>query len=79
MTVPFFLLIHIFLLFQGFDGHGRRHGFIDSNREGIISSIGYFILYMFGVEIGLFIFKKDRYIFYRSNIWNCNITLRALA
>lgn len=48
-------------IIQGIDGHGGRQGFIDSNREGIISSIGYFILYMFGVEIGLFIFKKDRH------------------
>lgn len=46
---------------QGFDGHGGRHGFIDSNREGILSNLGYFVLYLLGVEIGVMIFQKERH------------------
>ncbi|CAC5386222.1 PIGW [Mytilus coruscus] len=47
-------------IIQGIDGHGGRHGILDSNREGIISSVGYFIMYLFGVEIGRLVFKKER-------------------
>ncbi|XP_063410091.1 phosphatidylinositol-glycan biosynthesis class W protein-like [Mytilus trossulus] len=47
-------------IIQGIDGQGGRHGIIDSNREGIISNVGYFIMYLFGVEIGRLVFNKER-------------------
>ncbi|CAG2227612.1 PIGW [Mytilus edulis] len=45
---------------KGIDGQGGRHGILDSNREGIISNVGYFIMYLFGVEIGRLVFNKER-------------------
>ncbi|XP_076082272.1 glucosaminyl-phosphatidylinositol-acyltransferase PIGW-like [Mytilus galloprovincialis] len=47
-------------IIQGIDGQGGRHGIFDSNREGIISNVGYFIMYLFGVEIGRLVFNKER-------------------
>lgn len=45
---------------KGIDGQGGRDGVLDSNREGVISSLGYFILYIFGVVVGKVIFGKER-------------------
>ncbi|KAG9466977.1 hypothetical protein GDO78_015808 [Eleutherodactylus coqui] len=36
----------------------QRHGFLQSNREGIFSVIGYVVIYMFGVQIGSYLLKK---------------------
>ncbi|CAN2388739.1 GPI anchor biosynthetic process [Pristimantis euphronides] len=37
---------------------GRRHGFLNANREGIFSVIGYVGIYMVGVQIGSYVLKK---------------------
>lgn len=50
-------------IIHGVDGEGGRHGFLDSNREGIFSSLGYLSIYLFAVKIGGFIFKKKRLFF----------------
>lgn len=50
-------------LVLGADGQGGRVGFFDSNREGIVSCLGYLSLYFLAVELGKHIFNKERYIF----------------
>lgn len=51
-------------IINGVDGEGGRHGFLDANREGIFSSIGYLSMYLFAVKLGGFIFKKKRHTVY---------------
>ncbi|KAM4047998.1 phosphatidylinositol-glycan biosynthesis class W protein isoform 1-T3 [Anomaloglossus baeobatrachus] len=46
-----------FILY-GSDKKGSRHGFINANREGIFSVIGYIGIYMIGVQIGSYLLKK---------------------
>lgn len=46
-----------FLLY-GSDGQGTRVGFLNANREGIFSVIGYVGIYMIGVQVGLYVLKK---------------------
>ena len=45
-------------ILHGSDGKGGRHGFIDSNREGLTSSIGFLCVYMIGVQLGKIIMKQ---------------------
>ncbi|XP_048256592.1 phosphatidylinositol-glycan biosynthesis class W protein-like [Haliotis rufescens] len=47
-------------ILHGADGRGRREGFLDANREGLFSCIGYLAIYFAGVEIGSYIFRKRR-------------------
>lgn len=72
LTGPGILLIVVYQLFLtkfglteyldlGADGQGGRHGWFDSNREGIVSCVGYLSLYFFAVELGKHIFNKERY------------------
>ncbi|XP_062595806.1 phosphatidylinositol-glycan biosynthesis class W protein-like [Saccostrea cucullata] len=44
----------------GADGQGGRHGWFDSNREGIVSCVGYLSLYFLAVELGKHIFNEER-------------------
>ncbi|CAI9608362.1 unnamed protein product, partial [Staurois parvus] len=46
-----------FLLY-GSDSQGTRVGFLNANREGIFSVVGYVGIYMIGVQVGLYILKK---------------------
>uniref|UniRef100_A0A8C5LP56 Phosphatidylinositol-glycan biosynthesis class W protein n=1 Tax=Leptobrachium leishanense TaxID=445787 RepID=A0A8C5LP56_9ANUR len=45
-------------ILNGRDGKGSRVGFIDANREGLFSVIGYLAVYLVGVQFGLYILKK---------------------
>lgn len=45
-------------ILNGSKGDGSRSGFVDANREGICSSLGYLALYFMGVSIGKLIFQK---------------------
>ncbi|KAM4795122.1 phosphatidylinositol-glycan biosynthesis class W protein [Rhinophrynus dorsalis] len=45
-------------VFYGTDGKGTRVGFLNANREGIFSIIGYVAVYMAGVQVGLYVLKK---------------------
>ena len=44
-------------ILDGSDGQGTRDGFINANREGLFSCIGYLALYFLGVQLGVYIFK----------------------
>ncbi|XP_069801509.1 phosphatidylinositol-glycan biosynthesis class W protein isoform X2 [Dendropsophus ebraccatus] len=46
-----------FILYGG-NNDGTRHGFLNANREGIFSAIGYVGIYMIGVQIGSYLLKK---------------------
>ncbi|XP_075051699.1 glucosaminyl-phosphatidylinositol-acyltransferase PIGW [Mixophyes fleayi] len=43
---------------HGSDGKDTRAGFLNANREGIFSAIGYVAIYMVGIQVGLYIQKK---------------------
>lgn len=45
-------------IIQGSDGRGGRHGFIDSNREGLISCVGFLCVYIMGVQLGKVVMKQ---------------------
>ncbi|XP_067864275.1 phosphatidylinositol-glycan biosynthesis class W protein [Heptranchias perlo] len=45
-------------ILNGSDGKGTRVGFINANREGLFSMIGYIAIYMAGVQAGIYIMKK---------------------
>ncbi|XP_018422508.1 PREDICTED: phosphatidylinositol-glycan biosynthesis class W protein [Nanorana parkeri] len=45
-------------LIYGTDGQGARVGFLNANREGVFSVIGYVGIYMIGVQVGLYVLKK---------------------
>ncbi|OCT91879.1 phosphatidylinositol-glycan biosynthesis class W protein [Xenopus laevis] len=45
-------------VFYGSDGKGTRVGFLNANREGIVSVTGYVALYMAGVQVGVYVLKK---------------------
>lgn len=47
-------------LLLGFHRDGQRHGFIDSNREGIVSCLGYVSIYWGGVFVGQLFFLPPR-------------------
>ena len=40
----------------GDDGQGSREGFMNANREGLVSCIGYLVIYLAGVQLGRFLF-----------------------
>ncbi|XP_072266224.1 phosphatidylinositol-glycan biosynthesis class W protein [Pyxicephalus adspersus] len=46
-----------FILY-GSDGRGTRNGFLNANREGVFSVIGYVGIYLVGVQVGLYVLKK---------------------
>ncbi|XP_077657497.1 glucosaminyl-phosphatidylinositol-acyltransferase PIGW isoform X2 [Urocitellus parryii] len=50
------------LILYGTDGSGSRVGFLNANREGIISNLGYVAIYMAGVQTGLHILKNRTHI-----------------
>ncbi|XP_006899522.1 PREDICTED: phosphatidylinositol-glycan biosynthesis class W protein [Elephantulus edwardii] len=50
------------LLLYGTDGSDTRVGFLNANREGIISTLGYIAIYMAGVQTGSYLFKKRSHI-----------------
>lgn len=52
-----FTPLKMFILY-GTDGSGTRVGFLNANREGIMSSVGYVAIYMAGVQTGSYIFRK---------------------
>ncbi|XP_078081091.1 phosphatidylinositol-glycan biosynthesis class W protein [Mustelus asterias] len=45
-------------ILHGSDGKDTRVGFINANREGLFSLLGYLAIYMAGVQAGVFIMKK---------------------
>lgn len=45
-------------ILKGSKGIDSREGFVDANREGIFSSIGYLAIYLIGVSIGKLIFHN---------------------
>ncbi|XP_063300452.1 phosphatidylinositol-glycan biosynthesis class W protein [Pelobates fuscus] len=47
-------------ILNGSDGKGTRVGFLNANREGLFSAIGYLAIYMAGVHFGLYILKKRK-------------------
>lgn len=48
-------------IINGSDGTGGRSGYVDANREGICSLLGYIAIYMYGVHLGRSFFKQ-RYV-----------------
>ncbi|KAM8966667.1 glucosaminyl-phosphatidylinositol-acyltransferase PIGW [Pelodytes ibericus] len=46
---------------HGSDGRGTRAGFLNANREGLFSVIGYLVIYMAGVQVGLYIMEKRHF------------------
>ena len=42
----------------GTQGNDSRQGFVDGNREGLCSCVGYLSLYLIGVHLGRFLFQK---------------------
>ncbi|XP_054857293.1 phosphatidylinositol-glycan biosynthesis class W protein [Eublepharis macularius] len=54
-----FTPLKMFIL-HGSDGRGSRAGFLDANREGVFSVIGYLAIYMASVQVGLYLLKKKR-------------------
>ncbi|XP_063811071.1 phosphatidylinositol-glycan biosynthesis class W protein [Pseudophryne corroboree] len=49
-------------ILHGSDGKDTRVGFINANREGIFSSVGYIAIYMVGIQVGLYILKKRMFV-----------------
>ncbi|XP_075445597.1 glucosaminyl-phosphatidylinositol-acyltransferase PIGW [Ascaphus truei] len=47
---------------HGSDGMDSRVGFLNANREGIFSIIGYVAIYMAGVQVGLYVLKKRTFV-----------------
>ncbi|XP_060115064.1 phosphatidylinositol-glycan biosynthesis class W protein [Heteronotia binoei] len=45
-------------ILHGSDGQGSRAGFLNANREGVFSVIGYLAIYMASVQVGLYLIKK---------------------
>ncbi|XP_078235409.1 glucosaminyl-phosphatidylinositol-acyltransferase PIGW [Pogona vitticeps] len=45
-------------ILHGSDGKDSRDGFLNANREGIFSVIGYLAIYMASVQVGLYLIKK---------------------
>ncbi|XP_077168703.1 glucosaminyl-phosphatidylinositol-acyltransferase PIGW [Paroedura picta] len=52
-----FTSLKMFIL-HGSDGQGSRAGFLNANREGIFSVIGYLAIYIASVQVGLYLLKK---------------------
>ncbi|XP_068125300.1 phosphatidylinositol-glycan biosynthesis class W protein [Hyperolius riggenbachi] len=49
-------------ILHGSDGQGSRSGFLNANREGIFSVIGYLGIYMTGVQVGLHVLRRRRFV-----------------
>ena len=49
--------LRAFILY-GSHGNGSRRGFMDANREGLCSCVGYLALYLISVQLGRFLFYK---------------------
>ncbi|KAH3693188.1 phosphatidylinositol-glycan biosynthesis class W protein-like [Dreissena polymorpha] len=45
-------------IINGMDGKGGRGDFLDANREGIFSCLGFFSIYIMGVQIGKIVMRK---------------------
>ncbi|XP_072503041.1 phosphatidylinositol-glycan biosynthesis class W protein [Notamacropus eugenii] len=45
------------IILHGIDHKGTRIGFLNANREGIISTFGYVAIYMAGVQTGLYVLR----------------------
>ncbi|XP_044285903.1 phosphatidylinositol-glycan biosynthesis class W protein [Varanus komodoensis] len=45
-------------ILHGSDGQNSRAGFLNANREGVFSVIGYLAIYMASVQIGLYLLRK---------------------
>ncbi|XP_008049589.1 phosphatidylinositol-glycan biosynthesis class W protein [Carlito syrichta] len=50
------------LILYGTDGSGTRVGLLNANREGIISTLGYVVIHMAGVQTGLYVSKNRSHI-----------------
>ncbi|KAK7492916.1 hypothetical protein BaRGS_00015863 [Batillaria attramentaria] len=48
-------------ILHGPGGTNSRAGFVNANREGIFSSVGYVVLYLVGAHIGRFLFSQHCY------------------
>ena len=46
----------------GPSGDGSRMGLLSANREGVVSCIGYLVVYMASIELGRWLFKKRKFI-----------------
>lgn len=46
-----------FVLF-GYNGDASRKGLLESNREGVVSSIGFVAIYFVGVQLGTILMKN---------------------
>ncbi|NXM26040.1 PIGW protein, partial [Oxyruncus cristatus] len=44
-------------LLHGSSGRGSRVGFVDANREGLLSLVGYLAIYLASVQVGLWLLK----------------------
>lgn len=53
--------LKMFIL-HGSDGQGSRAGFLNANREGVFSVIGYLAIYMASVQVGLYLLKKRSFV-----------------
>ena len=49
--------LHAFVFF-GFMGTATRNGFIEANREGLVSSVGFLAVYFVGVQLGRILHQK---------------------
>ncbi|XP_056413659.1 phosphatidylinositol-glycan biosynthesis class W protein isoform X2 [Hyla sarda] len=49
-------------ILQSSNNKDTRHGFLNANREGILSAIGYVTIYLCGVQIGSYLLKKRIYV-----------------
>uniref|UniRef100_A0A8D0BZG4 Phosphatidylinositol-glycan biosynthesis class W protein n=1 Tax=Salvator merianae TaxID=96440 RepID=A0A8D0BZG4_SALMN len=45
-------------ILHGSDGKNSRTGFLNANREGVFSVIGYLAIYMASVQVGLYLLRK---------------------
>ncbi|XP_036306641.1 phosphatidylinositol-glycan biosynthesis class W protein isoform X2 [Pipistrellus kuhlii] len=50
------------LILYGTDGSGTRVGLLNANREGIMSTLGYVVIHMAGVQTGSYVLKKRSHI-----------------
>ena len=44
----------------GPSGDGSRTGLLSANREGVVSSVGYLAVYMAGIQLGQWLFRKRK-------------------
>nr|XP_060613015.1 phosphatidylinositol-glycan biosynthesis class W protein [Anolis sagrei ordinatus]XP_060613016.1 phosphatidylinositol-glycan biosynthesis class W protein [Anolis sagrei ordinatus] len=62
LAVVYESLLHLLRLkafiLHGGDGNDSRDGFLNANREGVFSVVGYLAIYMASVQVGLYLLKK---------------------